>query len=322
MIITPPPAAEPEAPAPTPTPSSSGLSPLHTVLGGIVIAGVLAAVFMGGSGDDEEVEKKPPIEIAKPPPKPPEPSAKAMVDKLVADKAWSTQQGVESFLRRWEALSEEDREVARSAPWFVALVTEIKQDINAQLALAGLTGDSTAAKLEGRRLVDFAKAMKITGPFPAFEIDKESSDASVADASSDTTSSIETSPPSSSISSSVTNSASSVTTAQSDVPEKDDPEADTTAQASQSGDDTPVSLSLNATDESPPAASWIGLLPEHEIMIQLAVVSQSAAVERLMERNSSADLKALLTPAGQYHVLVGPYRDQDTAREEIGRAHV
>ena len=149
------------------------LSPLHISIGGVLIA--LLAMFLFTVDDEPEtvLTTDPPKGLLTPVDPPPASQARELVDDFVAANSWGTE-SLHAFSEAWQSLSESERNDAKAAPWFRPLTTALKQEINAQRAIAGLD-DSESTRAKGRRLVSFAKSLGLVGPFPSFESDNAAS---------------------------------------------------------------------------------------------------------------------------------------------------
>ncbi|MBT6277334.1 MAG: hypothetical protein HOI95_24785 [Chromatiales bacterium] len=286
-----------ETVGPPPAPAKR-LSPMHILIGGVVIA---LAVGFFLTGEDAQQTKPPeaPTVDNPPPPSPPEPAAKMLVDRFLLENDWSSP-GLASFMNEWQSLSTEDRQEARSAPWFRRLSTALKQVINAQRALAGLP-DGDSANVEGQRLVDFANSIGIAGPFPSFESSSDASD-SAAQTEPSTQILAKDSP---------THTATDETSNSQLAP---------VVATNETGAAEPPSTASEHAEHSSQAGfggSWIEALPDDAWVIQLFAVNQLEAVDKQMAAHPTADLHVVpasdnVTP--KYRVVNGPYPDQITAK--------
>ena len=154
-----------------------GLSPLHIFIGGAVIA-LLAVFFFTDDEPEPALTTDPPKTLLTAVDLLPAFQARKLVEDFVAANSWGTQ-SLHGFGKAWQSLSESERNDAKAAPWFRPLTTALKQEINAQRAIAGLD-DSESTRAKGRRLVSFAKSLGLVGPFPSFESDKAASSSPLA----------------------------------------------------------------------------------------------------------------------------------------------
>ena len=147
---------------PPPLNPSPRLSPVYVGVGAVVIAGIAWAVL---SGSDPE---PPPRVVAEPvvAPVPTISAAEQLVTGFITNNNWN-RSNTEKFLEAWIVLSDGDRSDARTSPWFNPFSSALRQEINARHALAGLSGGG-ADRLEGMRLIEFARALGLSKQFPSF----------------------------------------------------------------------------------------------------------------------------------------------------------
>jgi septal ring-binding cell division protein DamX len=286
------------------------LKPAHIVVGGIIIA-VIAGVLLSGG---EEPPPPPPVIVQPDPPTASsEPAAKLLIDKFLAANYWG-EDGLNSFARKWDELTDAQREDARSAPWFRPLTTALKQEINAQRALAGLDGgESTRSK--GRRLVDFAKTLGVAGPFPSFASAAAKTPLAAGQPPVDEPASTETTaaqsipaqadePPTSPVSSiPATNSVTQVASAP-------------TPQSATSPSVTTASPS-DATSRRDATRPWLNSLPDDTYALQLFAVRKLDEVDKLIKANAGHGLHVIpaSSPSGPlYRVVTGPFSDELSAK--------
>ena len=314
-----------------------GLSPLHITIGGAVIA--LLAVFIL-YGDDESATAptpEPPKTLLTPVDPPPASPARKLVDDFVAANSWGTE-SLSLFSQSWDSLSESERSEAKAAPWFRPLTTALKQEINAQRAIAGLD-DSESTRAKGRQLVAFAKSLGVAGPYPSFESDSVSSSSSsasndVTDKSEKTTSveSLENetesavSEPDSRVSTQAGNdeasqsesgtkasesAATSTQPAENTVAVSPDTSSDTAAAADGKPSSEPLVKRATAVAAKAPTAmtqaldsaaspneSWLAGLPSDSYALQLFAVKNRAQVDRLLKAHPGHELHVVRASIG------------------------
>ena len=137
----------------------------------VVIAAVIGWLLIP---DDKPPAPVKPALVVQPAPMPQEPAARSLVEDFIAARAWSDL-GISGFRDDWVALSVDDRDEARAAPWFRRLSKALRQEITTQKALAEIdqTGDAVAA---GRRLVELGEFLGIADRLPTFDVpDSQSS---------------------------------------------------------------------------------------------------------------------------------------------------
>ncbi|NKC14924.1 MAG: hypothetical protein GKR94_22885 [Gammaproteobacteria bacterium] len=294
------------------TPLTKRLSPLHTVVGGVIIA-IIAAVFISSLSHEEPQHKRPvkhqpvqhqTVEVAKPPAAP-EPVAKALVGRFLEADDWSVR-GVADFMNEWRALKESERQDALIAPWFLSLSTALKQAINAQDALATFS-DDTSAYVEGLRLVEFARSLGIAGPFPAFEqpgadltpVPQSPLDQSLLDGKPNTGDAV------------TTDTSSNVGKTPAAGGGLSQPVISELSSLEPAGDSSVTQVVTAAT------GNWLSTLPDDAWLILLAAVNQRAAADRQINQHPDAGLQII--PAAddaspKFRIVKGPYPDQPTAK--------
>lgn len=333
-----PPTSEPDPDATLEMESLPGLSagsrlkPVHIVMGGIAIA-LVAAVLLGG-GDEEPVPPPPPapplVQAPTPAAPPAVPVARQLVDDFLAENFWGAS-GLDRFENTWNGLNDQQRTEALSAPWFRPLTTALKQEINAQRALAGLDGGETT-RAKGQRLVEFAKSLGVAGPFPSFGSSTGSRAPTAAPVSPTSTA-----PATPTVAPSV-DSAPDTTPAPADSTSATGDDGDSTVAVAPSAtgaapspaapSSTTTTSSTTAPSTKAPATAptadrpWLDSLPDDAYALQLFAVRNLDEVTRLIDANPGHDLHVIpVTTTGEplsgeplYRVVTGPFDDPGAAR--------
>ena len=304
------------------------LSPLHISIGGVLIA--LLAIFLFTVDDEPETVLKtdPPKGLLTPVDPPPASQARELVDDFVAANSWGTE-SLHAFSEAWQSLSESERNDAKAAPWFRPLTTALKQEINAQRAIAGLD-DSESTRAKGRRLVSFAKSLGLVGPFPSFESDNAaSSSPSASHNATDESNATTTAKRNVETSQSESNAAAPPTpttdkqSAQSTVVVTQDNSSSTgtSAKATTSPEPSSTQISTPSIEASGSDASvddsWFAGLSNDSYVLQLFAVKNRAQVDRLLKKHPGHELHVVRISIGDQHlyrVLQAPFTDETSAK--------
>jgi septal ring-binding cell division protein DamX len=322
-----------------PPASARSLSPVFVGVGVVVVLGI-AWLLLSSSEEPPLVTPPAPAPVVTVPTKPP---AEVLVAAFVAENNWN-ESSTQEFLQRWRALPDNDRVVARSAPWFNRLVTALRQEINARHALAGLTGGG-ADRVEGIRLVSFARSLELNSQFPDFG----DSDTSASDDTSDSTGEAvqdTTSQTVASFANVSANAASAIGTGANDsatnavATPAEAPAAIAAASPSEQAPTAIVPTNIDSPDSAPepiadknlpalaPATAraqdktivdWFAEWPDDQVTLQLHVVSSLGETERMIAQHPGIDLRVLESRKNDgsalYRIVHGLFADAARAKQ-------
>lgn len=319
--------AETVQPQPPPIKPRPHLSPVYVGVGAVIISGIAWAVL---SGSDPE----PPPRVVAEPVVAPQPTISApeqLVTGFIINNNWN-RSSTNKFLGDWIILSDGDRSDARTSPWFHPFSSAMRQEINARHALAGLIGGD-ADRLEGMRLIEFARALGLSEKFPSFGGDADgqaNANGTQASTSEQPTASF------ANVSTQATTSAANAGTEDSDNAateiRTDEPVQTTPAQTASNNDGSANSTALapqpdaastpqEATASSAPLTDvdWFSVWRNEQLTLQLHVVSRIDEIERLIASHPDVDLRVLeiSDPNGSmvYRVVHGLYNSGAAARD-------
>jgi septal ring-binding cell division protein DamX len=310
------------------TPTPQGPSPMYIGVGIAMIVVLGAAVAL--LWPDQPAITAPPVAAPIVPLKPIEkPPAEQLITTFVAENNWN-ESSTGRFVTRWQALTATQRSEAVSAPWFRDLTTGLRQEINARHALASLPGGG-ADRMDGMRLVQFARNLKLDGQYPNFGDDDRSSvpptaSAVADDGAKDT--------PQAAIVPVGPDTHASVKVEGRRTPQA--PETSKTTDANKSNSDTPTteqataraaqatSLLVHRADtDASNSHAWFNALPASHHTLQLFVVTNLEKVQKLQAEHSDVMLRYLESPASSsrtiFYVVHGNFASPERAKAAFVR---
>ena len=308
------------------TPAPQGLSPVYVGVGVAIVVVIGAAMALLWS--DEPPPAAPTIAAPVVPPKPLEkPPAELLVTTFVAENNWN-ESSTGQFVARWQALTPTQRSEARGAPWFRDLTTGLRQEINARHALASLPGGG-ADRIDGLRLVQFARDLELDGQYPDFGENDQSSAALPA-----TTDVVNSEPDDGQPA--ATNAAVSASTPVDSSSTAQAPESSVTTTGGTSASSGPVTVEENpqrvASTPTPArnvgavaggSEAWFNALPASHHTLQLFVVTNLEKVQKLQATHSDVPLHYLESPASEgrtiYYVVHGDFASPDRAKAAFAK---
>ena len=130
---------------------------LGLVMVAVVVAGICVVLFLrhsakGQGGAQAAAAHAPAVPIAPPAPGP------DLVRSFVETDDWSDN-STKNFERRWESLGADEQAKAKDSPVYSRLVSAVRQQIDAEKAVAGSDGANDAHLLELQKL---AKTLGVT----------------------------------------------------------------------------------------------------------------------------------------------------------------
>ncbi len=289
--------AENPAAAETEIPPSTLRTALPIAVGVIVLGGI--AWLLYPSAPEKTVPPTADTEVAAAVPKA-APGLRSMVDHFLSANDW-TEGALETFEQKWLAIKESERAEALNAPWFRRLATVLRQEINAQKALAELD-DTGLALHKGRRLVEFGTLLGLGDDLPEFSPPEPHTDAA------------EEPPPA---------------TDQPPLPDTPKPaEADMGVSQASTPGPTPPAQTV-AADLPPPLpaeptlnsdAAWFAAQPDEHHTLQLFALKGLEQVDRLLIRFPDVDLRLVELAEGtpRYRILHGSFATSARAESAHG----
>lgn len=268
----------------TTPPFPAGGVPWHLVLGGASAMCLLLLAWLLWPAGEAPPPPAPVVEV-----RPPEvPRSRSVVESFLARRDFSAP-AIEQLESEWAALDATEREQARDALWFLALVRALRDEVKTQKALAGLAGGEAAIG-RARRIVALGERLGVAEQLPGLDGLDGSAFAAPAAGPEPRTDTVRApaEPPVAPVA--------AATSAPAELP-------------------TPAPAPA-ATPGAPTGRQWLAARTDAELTLQIFAVNSLDRVEQIMAAHPELDLHILATDgaAPRYRVFHGVFTGEAQAR--------